>query len=331
MNKKSQLGQFYTTKATYIIGNLLNDIPNNVDIIEPFVGNGDLLIFDNYSSLEMYDIDPKMGNTIKQDTLLNPPIYDNKYVITNPPYLYRNKAKDKTIYDKYDTTDLYKAFIKSILNCDGGILIIPLNFLCDNDDKIRNLFFEKFQIINLNIFEEQIFDDTTYNICSFSFRRRIDESNILKCKFHPSNIKKEFSLHKETGYKIGHNFLKIIKEQKNIGISRLTIGGTPNSNLYIRCIDTGSDDGRIKLSLEDHFYGKETDRTFATIILDKEYSIEDQKFIAEKFNHIIENQRNLYHSLFLSNYRNSTKAGSRKRISFDTTYKLISFIIEKYL
>ena len=41
---KSQLGQFYTTNYEYILSNM--EIPQYVNtIIEPFVGNGDLLNF----------------------------------------------------------------------------------------------------------------------------------------------------------------------------------------------------------------------------------------------------------------------------------------------
>ena len=78
----------------------------------------------------MYDIDPKI-NAITQNTLLNPPDYKDKYVITNPPFLAKNKNKDKTIYEIYDVGDLYKAAIKSFIIGDviGGILIVPLNFL----------------------------------------------------------------------------------------------------------------------------------------------------------------------------------------------------------
>jgi hypothetical protein len=44
MTDKKQLGQFYTTNYTYILEGLT--IPKNVKyIIEPFVGNGDLLKF----------------------------------------------------------------------------------------------------------------------------------------------------------------------------------------------------------------------------------------------------------------------------------------------
>ena len=50
----------------------------------------------------------------KKDTVKNPPDYNNKYLITNPPYLARNKSKDKSLFDKYDVNDLYKCVIKHI-------------------------------------------------------------------------------------------------------------------------------------------------------------------------------------------------------------------------
>jgi site-specific DNA-adenine methylase len=108
---KKQLGQFYTTNYEYILSNM--EIPEDTKtIIEPFVGNGDLLKFiKNKCEIEMYDIDPKYPNTIKQDTLENPPDYTNKFVLTNPPYLARNKSKKKEIYNKYKCNDLYKCFI----------------------------------------------------------------------------------------------------------------------------------------------------------------------------------------------------------------------------
>ena len=113
MEKKFKLGQFYTTRANYIIGNLVSDIPKDKIVVEPFCGNGDLLIVDN--EFELYDIDPKIDGCIKRDTLLDPPSYSGKIVITNPPFLARNKNSDKRIYDFYNVNDLYKASIKSIL------------------------------------------------------------------------------------------------------------------------------------------------------------------------------------------------------------------------
>ena len=129
---KKQLGQFYTTNYEYILSNM--KIPNNVKtIVEPFVGNGDLLKFIKKTNfkLEIYDIDPKIKDTIKRDTLKNPPDYTDKFILTNPPYLAKNKNKEKEIYEKYNCDDLYKCFITNLISnvCKGGIIIIPVNFI----------------------------------------------------------------------------------------------------------------------------------------------------------------------------------------------------------
>ena len=71
---KIQFGQFYTTNYEYILKNM--SIPDDINnIIEPFVGNGDLLNFiknkDKYI-IELYDIDSKYKDCIKRDTLKKP-------------------------------------------------------------------------------------------------------------------------------------------------------------------------------------------------------------------------------------------------------------------
>jgi tRNA1(Val) A37 N6-methylase TrmN6 len=117
---KKNKGQFYTTNSDYILEGLFEKL-NSVDkIIEPFGGKGDLVDWlkkkDSSLNIEAYDIDPKKDYIIKKDTLLSPPNYENAHIITNPPYLARNKCKNKEIYDKYNTNDLYKCFIKSFIN-----------------------------------------------------------------------------------------------------------------------------------------------------------------------------------------------------------------------
>jgi hypothetical protein len=258
---------------------------------------------------------------------LNPPDYKNKIVLTNPPYLAKNKNKDKVLYNLYNTSDLYKCFLKTISDCEGGVLIIPLNFFCDEDRTSRNLFFEKFEIIQLNIFEEQIFADTSYNICSFSFRKKNNIISEIPTLIQPHNkiIISNFS--KETNYKFGNDFLHLIQNQKNIGISRLRVGDKSNSKIFLRAIDTGKENGKIKLFLRDDvFYGKNTDRSFASINLDKDYDLKIQENICLEFNTLLNFYREKYHSLFLTNFRNSNEY-ARKRISFDVVYKLISYII----
>ena len=337
MNKK-KYGQFYTTNAEYIINDLVDIIPNDATIVDPFVGNGDLINYIEYKKDKimdkfLLDIDPKIDNTIVQDTLLNPLDYTNKWIITNPPYLARNKNKDKVLYDMYNLNDYYKIALKTIIGCEGGVIIIPLNFFSDKDRKIRNTFLSKYKIEKLYIFEEQVFDDTSYTVCSFSFTKNENNEQNINTTYFPSKKNTSILIRESNDYLFGDGFFDVINHKNKLKIKRLTddMKLTPNSNLFLRAIDTGTMDGRISLSVnKNYFYGKNTDRTFATIVLPDEYSnlsLESHEKLCIRFNEILNHHRDKYNSLFLTNFRNSTKAYSRKRIGFDMAYKLISYII----
>jgi len=282
MEEKKKLGQFYTTNQEYILNGL--KIPNKiVNIIEPFAGNGDLQNFINKDNkkykVEYYDIKPKKDYIIKKDTLNNPPDYNNKFLITNPPYLARNKSKDKSIFNKYDVNDLYKCIIKEILTneCLGGILIIPLNFwssIRKNDIKLRKLFLEKYNVVLLNIFEEKVFEDTTYTICSFQFEIKTDDKeNKINIIIYPSKNKIETILNNDNNYLIGGDIYKL-KLNNKYKISRLTKKNIEdkNTNILVKCIDDNKDN-KISLSLvdDDNIYIDETpnlsSRTYATLVI----------------------------------------------------------------
>ena len=324
---KKKLGQFYTTNADYILQNL--NIPPDVELIEPFAGNGDLIKWANLDNIESYDIDPKIDNCFKRDTLLNPPNYINKFIITNPPYLNKNKSSDKTIFDKYKTDDLYKAAILSFINdnCLGGILIVPVNFICQNSSKLRNLFFKKYHITKLNIFEETVFNDTSYPICSFEFKRGSYDENNIDTTFYPSNKKVNLKLSKEFSYSITTKLFPKLKSKYNI--RRLVEGDiAPNNNLYLYAIDGGTPTTRIRLDINrNHLYGSGTDRSFCSIWSDS--LIENEEYIVSEFNNRIENFRKEYDNLFLTNFRNSTMHYSRKRIAFNQAYSLIEQILKE--
>ena len=99
------------SKNNLLLDGLTSFIPKNAFIIEPFYGQGDLV--KDFSIKEYYDIAFPIGSPHYRDTLLNPPIYENKWIITNPPYLAKNKAKDKTVFNFYDYDDLYKIAIST--------------------------------------------------------------------------------------------------------------------------------------------------------------------------------------------------------------------------
>lgn len=337
---KQNLGQFMTTNFKYILQKMY--IPENITtIIEPFCGNGDLLNFidkDKYIT-ECYDIEPKKDFIIKRDTIKAPPIYTDKYLLTNPPYLARNKCYHKELFNKYDVNDFYKCVIKEIISNNplGGILIIPLNFwssIRKNDVKLRKDFLEKFNIIQLNIFEEKVFNDTTYTICSFQFEIRKDNCiNEFNIDIFPSGNNIKIILNSENNYTIGGNIYNL-ETKGNYKITRITNKNkkNKNTNILVKCIDD-NEDNKIGLSLveDKDIYIDETPnqsaRTYASLIIEPPIDENKQKKLIGLFNSFLNNERKKYDSLFLTNYRES-KDIARKRISFYLVYKIIEYILD---
>jgi len=360
MNLKKELGQFYTTNYKYILQNLYIPSSFNGTIIEPFCGKGNLIPFINDSieknekkdkiTIECYDIESDESWIIKRDTLNNPPNYLNKFVITNPPYLARNKTNDKIIFDKYKENDLYKCFLRELLSnyCYGGILIVPLNFFSSirsSDIKLRKDFFSIYKIIIINIFEEKVFNDTSYTVVSFLFIKKsnlceIDNSNIdepTKIVIHPllKEIKHDFS--KNNNYMIGGDIYNL-KVNNTYSITRITSKNKDscyNTNINVKCID---DNGNNKIKLifvndaKDIYIDTTPNlsgRTYATLNISPKIDLEKQKELVNKFNKYFNDYREKYHSLFLSNYRES-KDIARKRVSFDLIYMIVEHILENF-
>lgn len=344
-NIKKNLGQFYTTNYKKILKDItIEDVLINLEnqkiekIIEPFVGQGDLLnyiniflekykkpIYDDIK-IEHYDIDPKVKDTIKRNTLKNPPNYENSLVITNPPYLSRNKSSDKTIFDQYKLNDLYKCFLKSLItgNVLGGMLIIPINFFCCTrkmDQDLRTLFLSKYQIIKMNIFEEAVFDDTDYNVCSFSFYRKDNiEQKILMGS-------KTLELKQSERYTIGYEVYNTFQYDK-FKISRLLESEAKTSNILLKSIDAKNKPLHFEVVNDrDLFYGKVSSRNLATISWNLKFNLDQQRGIVNIINAYINSNRVKYNSLFLSNYRDH----NRKRLSFDLAFRLVNTAIGIYM
>ena len=353
MNKQS-LGQFYTTNYAYILQNMC--IPEGISaIVEPFAGNGDLLKFikdeDKHKyTLRCYDIEPKQDYIIRRDTLLHPPNLDDAFVITNPPYLARNKSEHKAVFDIYKTNDLYKCFLHILIGsqCVGGILIVPLNFLCSirkGDIEIRERFVNKYDIIICNIFEEQVFDDTSYSICSFQFRAKrmadaaaavaVATAAATECHIYPSNKQIGFILSPENNYTIGGEIYNLQKNPK-YKIDRATrlLSNTEDfTNILVKCIDDNIH-SKIGLSIVDEPTKERyidrtpnlTARSYAVLVIEPKITLEEQRVLVNQFNTFMTEGRDKYNSLFLTNYRESNTI-ARKRISFGLVYDILGYLL----
>lgn len=310
----------YTTNAEKICANLIHYIPDNAALIEPFVGKGDLLPLFPSHQWETYDIETG------RDSLKNPPDYRDKWVITNPPYLARNKAKDKDIFNLYDTDDLYKASLLSAMECEGGIFIIPTNFFSDErTGAVRKKFLDRFGVKEVNVFTEPVFETTTYSICSFAFVRKTEvkeEKQTFTINILPQGETSMIEISPQYDYRIAGVFFDGVKNVKNI-FGRLVGETSPDyiTNIKLYALDTRQD--RIRLEYdENHFKGKPSDRTYATLTCAYPLSEDVQKILISMFNSTFENFRKTYCDLPLSNYRDF----NRKRVGFTFVYQMLSWI-----
>ena len=336
---KKKLGQFYTTRYKYILQNL--QIPDDINtVIEPFAGKGDLLKFVDGKTTECYDIDPKKEGVVQRDTLADPPDYNNKFVLTNPPYLARNKSSDKTIFDKCNQNDLYKCFLSELITntCLGGIIIIPLNFWCSarkSNNDLREKFLNVYAINAINIFEERVFEDTAYAVCSFQFELKKDNitySN-TECIVYPNKKRIKFVLNPANNFTIGGEIYNL-KQNTDIKVQRLTKNNTDNAgrtNILLKCIDD-SCTNKIGLSIVDdsNVYVDNTDklsaRSYATLVIEPKITKEQEQTLVNSFNTFINSKRKEYNSLFLTNYRESNTI-ARKRISFKLAFEISNFLL----
>ena len=96
---KAQLGQFFTTNSDYILQGL-KEFVRNKEITDPFAGNQDLFNWakkNKCKKITGFDYDKNYIDNRKvslNDSINNPKKY--KFVLTNPPYLHKNKADKKT-------------------------------------------------------------------------------------------------------------------------------------------------------------------------------------------------------------------------------------------
>jgi hypothetical protein len=345
-NKKNR-GQFYTTNSSYILEGFPAPPSDIRCISEPFAGKGDLLEWVKKSGctapIEAFDIEPKGTDIQKRDTLLNPPNYENAWILTNPPYLARNKSATKDIYDLYETNDLYKCFISSVVkqnNCKGGIFIIPAGFFFsprDIDVRCRNDFMTRFRITMVKYFEETVFDDTTTTIVAFSFERSdtaLTEQNV-EWTMMPSKERKSFRMCAANDWIIGGDIYNLVVPE-NVSVRRSVEGQKlkdkeQQTYITLNALDSGTKDGRISLTYKAGYVypAKECSRTYATFrVMGKLLSEGEQLQLCTEFNEFIEQKRAAYWSLFLPQFRES-KEYARKRIPFELAYRIFLHLIHR--
>lgn len=322
-------GQYNTVKAK----ELLQDYTKYVSfkrVIDPCAGEGDLLAWATANgaiSTEGYDIDSTKYPI--RDTILNPLDYSNYLVISNPPYLTRNKAKKQytAVYDKYKLNDLYKCHLASLIEgqCKEGIEIVPTNFLSESNSKMRALFFQHYTIPYATYWTEPCFENATTGICIFYFRRKeAGEPIHSTIRLLPKDETIQVTLRPEYGYLWGDEFFDYIGSD-SLDIQKITVS-TPKSlysHLVLGLLDKGKWQQGLSYNDDDPIISSTTAFTTYQLAFDIVLSESQQRQIVLRFNERLQYFRDKYRGLFLTNYMGA----NQKILPVSYCYRLLTKII----
>ena len=343
---KQARGQFYTTQADHILSGLPPP-PAGMRCVEPFAGKGDLLLWIRAQRpaavIEAYDIEPKHPEVRRRDTLRHPPNYNGAWVVTNPPYLARNKSAQKDIYEMYDTNDLYRCFITSLTaqTPAGGILIIPSSFFLSSreaDIRCRHDFMSGYRLTHVRYFENPAFDDTSSTIVAIAFLRSepLSEQSVL-WESVPSGAKRIFTVSERTSWVVAGE-IGLLPTAPGVSFRRSVDGhplrpGEQQTYLTLNAIDSGRATGRIEMTYRPGFVypAKDSSRTYATMrITGRTLSESEQRRLCARFNEWVKKKREETWSLFLPQFRES-KEYARKRITFELAYHILLHLLTEDL
>jgi len=310
LSRKQKNGQFFTTNADHILGGY-EDIVRNKTVIDPFAGGKDLLLWaekNGATNTVGYDLEPTSEDIIKNDSIADPPSYENMVLVTNPPYLSRNKFKgDKHIFDVWKQNDLYKCHLASldVRGCEEAVIILPSNFICESSSRARKMLFETHYIVSAKYWNEPVFEDATTGICVIHIRKgkKPRQEFILQHVSDNENI--NIKLEERHSYLHGDDFFDhILRASGDIEIIKTDIGmKDPNTNIVVGLLDNGKWQSGLSYNEGDPLFSKpKSFTTYQLTIPNITLTENEQKEVIEKFNKTLSYYRRKYHDLFLSNY-----------------------------
>lgn len=364
MNERKRLNKHYSSNIELLYkidltDDTLCEIIKDCIIVEPFAGNCDLikhlqvdltvLAENNFIKQILLTDITKITNSVsipgvkinynRADTLLNNPfknIRSKVFVITNPPYTAKNKLspelkkKYSSILDS-DTQDLYQIFIKQMIEneskINGGLIIIPVNFLLGKQSRnLRDTFLNYFNIFHLNIFEKKMFEYTTQSTITLVFTHKRFNIKRYKTYLHTEKSVEVISK-KAFEYVLGFSFQKYFAlKDTNATIIRVCRNCNITDPFKISNIRISLIDPKIYAYMDKsnkNTEDKVSDRSSMRVCFTKRFSSTQEEIICGLFNKHLQKIRTLTHSLVITSFREK----SRKRLTFEDAYSILEFIV----
>lgn len=206
---------------------------------------------------------------------------------------------------------------------ERGIIIIPTAFwFNERAVKIRELFLSNFVVQEVDVFNQTMFEDTTYTVCSFYFEKGSRLEQDIAFTFYGRNEgKKRLTFGLSNKYSVINNiYFEVYPTPLQVGRYTANSMGKP-TNIFLNAIDNTEP---IRAEFKAPYKGIETDRAFLTFTLEGiNLTTKEEHDLVVLFNTTLNKLREEYHDGFLSNYRNH----GRKRLGFDFAYRLFEHCI----
>jgi hypothetical protein len=250
-------------------------------------------------------------------------------MVSNPPYLARNKAKGQyaPIYDKFKQSDLYKCHLAG-LNCNEGIVILPSNFLSESNSSARKMFFSRFSILQAEYWTEQVFPEATTGIVIFHYKWEKNPIQHFPLTMLPEEKKIDVVLKPEYGYLFGAEFFQRISQYpKTVTVEKGTKGIPPNTRLVLSLLDKNKIPQGLSINTGDPILSTKTAfTTYQLVVHGVTLSQEEEEKIVSSFNSLMGHYRKKYSGLFLTNYMGA----NQKILPVSYCYRLINYIVNEF-
>ena len=329
-NQQQKLGQYFTTNSDAMLEGFESLVVGK-HVIDPFAGQKDLLHWaerNGAASAQGCDLVPQSSDIVCNDSLKNPPDYTGLMVVSNPPYLSRNKCKhDKSVFAQWGQNDYYKCHLASLANCDQAIVIVPANFFCESSARARERLFETHSITRAKFWTEPAFDDATVSVAVFHIVKKTKPLQDFSCLILPENTEIRMTLRRENSYLHGDTFFDYIRNARDIVAVKTDVGmPAPNTNLVVGLLDNGKWRSGISYNTGEPVYTNPKSFTTYQLTL-PEYTLTEaqQQRIAGLFHRRLTEFRKKYHSMFLSNYMGP----NQKILSRSIVKKLLGSVLDE--
>lgn len=329
-------GLYFTENCDTLLDGFEHLVENRF-VIDPFAGNMDLISWatrHNAIGYKAYDLFPLSDDVIENDSIVNPPNYFGAFLLSNPPYLSKNKNKNKMPYERWQQNDLYKCHLASLYpDIEDGILILPSNFLSESNDAARRMFFRHYTIMKGKYYYYSVFPKATTGIVVFSFRQ-----NKHPVKYFPLEIHYKDRVDKITcildpnyGYLYGAEFFDYIRDDDPLNIRKYdeTSSDVPNTKIVISLLSRG------KLPLGAHYndgkpiWNKKSSFTTYQVSVDGiDLSENAQLEVIKRYNEKLHGYIDQYHGLFLANYMGADQKIKSRKYSNLLLSRIIKEIID---